>query len=63
MRGRNELWLNVATMKEALQVWLDAKMPNGAPTVTNVIFDSSTAYPGFVVEVSSDVDRPVAQKA
>ncbi|MEO8297099.1 MAG: hypothetical protein ABI574_04750 [Burkholderiales bacterium] len=56
MKGNNELRLNLATMIEAVQMWLDCKMPCGAPTVTRISFSGDT----FGVFVSSDVDRPTA---
>lgn len=36
MIGNNKLHLNTETMIEAMQQWIDTKMPNGAPTVTDV---------------------------
>ena len=61
MKGNNELHLNTATVMEAVQQWLDNKMPTSSPTVTH--FKSSGKGDGvFVVEVSSDADLPVAPK-
>lgn len=63
MKGNNELHLNTATVMEALQMWLDSKMPHGAPTVTSVK-PSGRGDLMFVVDLSSDADRPAApQKA
>ena len=54
MKGNNELHLNSATMIEAMQQWLDAKMPHAAPTVTDVrVLDRTT----FIVAVSDSADR------
>lgn len=57
MKGNNELHLNTATMIEAVQMWLDSKMPRGAPTVTQVKPNGRTDSM-FVVELSSEADRP-----
>lgn len=57
MKGNNELHLNTATMIEAVQQWIDGQMPNGAPTVTGIKpRNDNTA--SFVVNLSSDADRP-----
>lgn len=61
MKGNNELHLNTATVIEAVQQWLDGKMPSGAPTVTNVR-SSGRGDLSFVVEVSSDADRLAGPK-
>ena len=53
MKGTNELHLNTATMIEATQQWLDAKMPHGAPTVTSVREINGS----FCVVVSDTTDR------
>lgn len=56
MIGSNELHLNTATMIEAMQQWIDAKMPHGAPTVTDVrVLDRTERT--FVVALSADADR------
>lgn len=57
MKGNNELHLNTATMIEAVQMWLDSKMPHGAPTVT-MVKPSGRGDAMFVVDLSSDADRP-----
>ena len=36
MKGSNELRLNEATIIEALQMWLDKKMPDGLQMVKSV---------------------------
>ena len=36
MKGNNELILNTATMIEAVQEWLDRRMPEHAPQVNHV---------------------------
>ncbi len=59
MKGNNELHLNTATVIEAVQMWLDSKMPHGAPTVTSVKA-SGRSDCMFVVDLSSDADRPAA---
>lgn len=40
MIGKNELYLNRATMCGALQRWLDGTMVT-APTVTDVVYDGA----------------------
>lgn len=62
MKGTNELHLNTATMIEAVQLWLDSKMPHGAPTVTSVKPGARSDHM-FVVELSSDADRPATTAA
>lgn len=52
MIGNNELRLNEATMMQALQYWLESKMPNGAPTVTGI--DKPNQYDAvFIVRLES----------
>ena len=59
MIGNNELHINTATLVEAVQMWLDSKMPLGAPTVTTVKPSRSDSM--FVVDLSSEADRPGAR--
>lgn len=58
MQGTNELHLNEATMKEAMQSWLDKKMIS-APTVTSVrLKDPPSPHSStFIVTVDADADR------
>jgi hypothetical protein len=56
--GNNELHLNTATVMEALQMWLDAKMLASAPTVIDV--KSAQGRDVYVVTVSSTAQRPSA---
>lgn len=58
MKGNNELHLNTATMIEAMQQWLDAKMTHAAPTVTDVRVLEKTDRT-FIVSVSDSADRHV----
>lgn len=44
MIGNNKLELNTATMIQAIQEWLDRKMPTGSPLVTNVEAGDSNSY-------------------
>lgn len=62
MIGNNELHLNEATLIEALQFWLDAKLKVPAPTVTGVKMNDAYGSKTFVVSVSSEADRPAKAK-
>jgi sarcosine oxidase gamma subunit len=53
MRGKNEIYINQATMQEALQLWLDAQFKI-APKVTSVSRNRNVTGAGpdqFVVTV------------
>jgi hypothetical protein len=54
MTGNNELILNEATMKEAVQFWLNSQMVN-PPKVTNVKAAKGDSYsPAFSISLDSD---------
>lgn len=61
MTGNNEMRLNEATMIQALQQWLDSKMPHGAPKVTSVKKESGSTYEPniFTVGLTSE-EKPNA---
>lgn len=42
MIGNNTMLLNTATMMQAVQEWLDKRMPECAPEVTNITGKDST---------------------
>lgn len=52
MRGNNDLILNEATIKEAMQEYLDKRMGEFAPQVTGVKYNNKYDY-AFTVSVSS----------
>jgi hypothetical protein len=55
MIGTNELMLNEATMIEALQQWLDGKIPQGAPLVKSIKQCNSSFEPAmFNIMVSGE---------
>jgi len=62
MVGSNELHLNEATIIEALQFWLDAKLKVPVPTVTGVKTNDAYGSKTFVVSVSSEADKPARAK-
>lgn len=43
MIGNNVLLLNTATMMQAVQEWLDKRMPECSPSVTNVTIKSESS--------------------
>lgn len=52
MKGNNSLHLNEATMIEAVQEYLNARMLSAAPKVTSVKAENSSAYSAtFIVNV------------
>lgn len=62
MKGTNTLKLNQDTMREAMQVWIDATFASAdKPKVTNVKAADSTAYGQaneFEVMVSAEQPKP-----
>lgn len=44
MKGNNVLYLNEATVMEALQMWLASKYPEKTPLITHVEQMSSAGY-------------------
>ncbi len=63
MIGMNELRLNEATMIQAVQEWLDRKMPHGAPKVRNVKTDKSGYDEVFIVTLVQEVAEPIPVQA
>lgn len=57
MKGSNKLTLNQDTMVEALQLWLDSKMVQQAPVVTQVKSDNNRDGT-FEIYIDADADRP-----
>ena len=53
MIGNNTIVLNTATMIEAVQFWLDSKMPVATPKVTGVKSTGSSYDSTFEVSLSS----------
>lgn len=51
MKGNNTMVLNPATVIQALQMWLDAKVPVDPPEVVSVEQLSTQGYQGGMFEV------------
>ena len=51
MRGRNTLFLNTATMIEAVQEYLERRMSADAPTVGGFVAERDERGTGFVYRV------------
>jgi hypothetical protein len=58
MIGNNEMILNEATMIQAVQEWLDKRMPNSHTKVTSV---SKSDYVEFKIVLQSDIPAPPVQ--
>jgi hypothetical protein len=61
VKGNNLLILNEATMKEALQFWLDSVVVGQAPEVTQVSV-SNTSLRTFEITLVSALNTDTAQE-
>lgn len=59
MIGNNEMHLNEATMIQAMQEWLDKRMPGYSPKVTSVSASTNYAGADFIVK-TTDREKPAA---